>query len=279
MVLYFWVISSRRNRNFTIRYHKAYISALFSDTDMTKIYFFDIEGTLTGIGGRGHSPKLLPALQKLMGKATVGLFTGRDASYAKAFHRLFDLNGPIIAESGCALLPDFARDETSYLNFGGFNDDQKRYIREKVGAAGILDAMYEDTEKRFMVTLYPNSFPNHSIDEVLRGFDRVKEVFAGDEDIVVTHSSAAVDLYPKGINKGIAIQKYCAEHGIPLSEVCVVGDSLNDLSAFETVGEGGGLIVVVDDHADLKSKLEKYDNVVYTKKNASEGVVEFVDSI
>ena len=93
-----------------------------TEIHMTKIYFFDIEGTLTGIGGRGHSPKLLPALQKLMSMATVGLFTGRDASYAKAFHRLFDLNGPIIAENGCALLPDFATDETSYLNFGGFTE-------------------------------------------------------------------------------------------------------------------------------------------------------------
>lgn len=244
-----------------------------------KLIFLDIEGTLTEPNGRGHSPKLLPALKNLMQQnVSAGVLTGRDASYAKAINRLFDLNGPIIAENGCLLIPDFKYDERSSVNYGGFSANKIDSIREKLSQAGILKRMYEDETKRFMFTLYLNDFPNHNPSELAVRCDEIKKILSDDSDLEISYSSAGVDINPKGINKGSAVKKYCDEHGIHLSSVAFVGNSLNDLSAFETIGKAGGTIAVVGNSHELKEKLTGL-NPIYTKQKSSEGAVEFIQNI
>lgn len=241
-----------------------------------RLVFFDIEGTLTGINGRGHSPQLLPSLRRLMQYSAVGLLTGRESSYACAVNRLFDLNGPIIAENGCELIPDFKNNETVSINYGGLTADQKRDIVAALGTRGILDAMYVDQKKRYMVTLYMNEFPNHRLEQIIEQHRKVQAILAGKNELEVSYSSAAVDINPRGVNKGSALLSYCRERSIPLNQVGFVGDSLNDLTAFEVVGKGGGRIAIVGESPDLKRRLQQY-NPYDSQQLGSEGTVEFID--
>ncbi len=243
-----------------------------------QLVLFDIEGTLTGINGRGHSDRLLVSLQHLMNEATIGLLTGRESSYACAVHRLFDLNGPIIAENGCELIPDFKNNETVSINYGGLTSGQKRCVVTELETHGIFASMYADPKKQYMVTLYMNEFPNHKLKQIVEQHQRVQAIFALEKELEVSHSSAAVDINPKGINKGNALLRYCSEHGIPLNRVGFVGDSLNDLSAFEVVGNGGGEIAIVGDSTDLKQRLKQF-NPYCSQQLGSEGAVEFINHL
>ncbi len=242
----------------------------------TGLIFFDIEGTLTGINGRGHSPQLSPSLRRLMYNATVGLLTGRESSYACAVNRLFDLNGPIIAENGCELIPDFKNDETVLINYGGLTQEQKLWVVTELETHGIFASMYTDPKKQYMVTLYMKEFPNHRLEQIVEQHRKVQAILAGKNELEVSHSSAAVDINPRGVNKRSALLRYCREQGIPLNRVGFVGDSLNDLSAFEAVGNGRGKIAIVGDSTDLKRRLKQF-NPYCSQQIGSEGTVEFID--
>ena len=245
---------------------------------LPKIVFFDIEGTLTGPGGRGHSRRLGEQFDRLIDRdVIVGLLTGRDASYAKGVNRLFDLNGPIIAENGCALIPDLRHDETGEINFGGLDSDLKEQIRDTLSQSGILSGMYEDPQKMYMFTLYLNSFPNHDPKEIIRMHHLVEPLLAGIPGLEVSYSSAAVDINPTGVNKGSAVAKYCRENSYNLSSVAFVGDSANDRTAFEAIGEAGGKLALVGDSEELRELLQRFPDVYHSKQKASEGTVEFID--
>lgn len=245
---------------------------------LPKIVFFDIEGTLTGPGGRGHSRRLGEQFDRLMDRdVIVGLLTGRDASYAKGVNRLFDLNGPIIAENGCALIPDLKSDETGEINFGGIDSDLKEQIRDTLGQSGILSGMYEDPQKRYMFTLYLNSFPNHDPKEIISMYHQIDSLLTRILGLEVSYSSAAVDINPTGVNKGSAVDRYCREQGYDLSSIAFVGDSLNDRTAFEIIGEAEGQLALVGDSAELRKLLQGFSNVYHSKQQASEGTVEFID--
>ncbi|PIN79503.1 hypothetical protein COV16_03895 [Candidatus Woesearchaeota archaeon CG10_big_fil_rev_8_21_14_0_10_34_8] len=239
-----------------------------------KLVLFDIEGTLTlGPDGTGHDPELYSCLKKLTAKGIkVGLVSGREASYMKGIYRFFELNGPIIAENGCLLIPDLNRNETDVKNYGGFTEEKKRQIREKLNGYDF-SPLFEDTGKQSMFTLV-----NYDLNILVRKHKEIKELLADESNIEVTHSAGAVDITPKGVNKGTTITRYCREFNFPLSSVCYVGDSLNDMAAFEVVGEGGGFLGVVSDFPVLRKKLEDYP-VYYTKNSASNGAVEFIKYI
>lgn len=66
-----------------------------------RLWLFDVEGTLTGVGGRGFDyllPKRLAQLMKM--GSMVGLCTSQSVAYARVIHALFNLNGPVVGDGG-----------------------------------------------------------------------------------------------------------------------------------------------------------------------------------
>ena len=47
-----------------------------------------------------------------------------------------------------------------------------------------------------------------------------------------------LEVMPKGINKGIGVERICEDMGITMSEVVAFGDSFNDLPMIKSVGMG-----------------------------------------
>ena len=52
----------------------------------------------------------------------------------------------------------------------------------------------------------------------------------------ITHSTTAVDITPKGINKGTGLGFATRESGVELSEILYIGDSEGDFPAMEIAG-------------------------------------------
>jgi len=239
----------------------------------------DIDGTLTGINGRGHSPKLLDTLQRLISQGIkIGLVSGRETLTALAVHRIFDLNGPIISENGAELVLDSRHNETHRMKMGGLSLSQITTITQRLGASGLGESCFIDPEKKHLVTLYPNEFPRHRPEDLPILCERVIGVLQPlANEVEISYSSAAIDICARGVNKGAGIQKMCETMSVPLSAVAFVGDSVNDLPAFEVVSRGGGWVALVGDEPAVKACLQTCPRVYYARASVSEGAVEFLE--
>ena len=246
-----------------------------------RLLLCDLDGTLTGPTGRGHSVRLVPLLNDLMARGTkIGVVSGREMVTALAVHRLFDLNGPIIGENGAEAILDPQHDEANRVNLGGLAPPQLDHIREQLQAHGLLARMFIDREKRYMLTLYPNEFPKHRPEELPQLREAVADALRSfGNSIEITYSSAAVDVSAHGVDKGSGIQKTCELLNLPLAAVAFVGDSANDRSAFTVVGRGGGWLAYVGRDATLERELQEFSKVYYARESASEGTAEFMQFV
>ena len=239
----------------------------------------DVDGTLTNANGRGHSPRLMPLVRKIMQHGVkIGLVTGREALAACVVHRIFDLNGPIIGENGAELILAPQEDERSTMTLGGLSPAQIDNIKQRLVANGLLERLFIDHAKKFMLSLYPKEFPHHR-PEALPGLcQRVVEALRDlNAELEISYSSAAIDISTKHVNKGAGIRKLCEVINLKLSAVAFVGDSSNDRAAFDCVGRGGGWLAFVGHDPAIKRALQDYPRVYYTRASASEGAVEFLE--
>lgn len=208
----------------------------------------------------------------------IGLVSGRETLTALAVHRIFDLNGPIISENGAELVLDPRDNETQRMKMGGLSMAQIATITQRLGVSGLGERCFIDPEKKYVVTLYPNEFPQHRPEDLPRLCEHVIEIllpFAN--EVEISFSSAAIDICARGVNKGTGIQKMCEILSVPLSAMAFVGDSVNDLPAFEVVSRGGGWVALVRNEPAVKSCLQTCPRVYYARASASEGAVEFLE--
>lgn len=77
----------------------------------------------------------------------------------------------------------------------------------------------------------------------------------GDELDIYLSAPWFLEVMPKGINKGLGVEKVCRDMGISLSEVIAFGDNFNDIPMIEMAGMG-----VAMGNAELELK-EKADMV------------------
>lgn len=244
---------------------------------------FDIEGTLTSKNGRGHSENLFRIIKKVIQKdIVVGLVTGRESAMSKAIHRIFDLNGPIISENGSELIFNFKDNERNVI-YEGLKDDDKKTIINILKSKSILKDLYVDDQKKYMITLYLNNFPNHKIEELKMYYNRIQNIFKDYKNISITYSSAAIDINKTGIDKCYGINQFSKLKFIPLRNIVYIGDSYNDFSAFELIIKNGGLVCMVGDDSELINELNKIGNIgqnlIITNSKGPEGSVEFLKSI
>jgi len=238
----------------------------------------DVDGTLTNANGRGHSPRLMPLVQKIMQRGVkIGLVTGRETLAACVVHRIFDLTGPIIGENGAELILAPQEDERSTMTLGGLSPAQIDNIKQRLVANGLLERLFIDHAKKFMLSLYPKEFPHHRPEALPELCQRVVEALRDfNTALEISYSSAAIDISAKHINKGAGVRKLCEEMNLKLSAVAFVGDSSNDRTAFEYVGHGGGWLAFVGHDPAIKRALQNYPRIYFAQRYASEGTAEFL---
>ncbi len=242
-----------------------------------KLLLCDIDGTLTGTNGRGHSPRLLPLLRQLMSRGVaIGLVTGRETLSACAVHRIFDLNGPIVAENGAEIILDPAANEWDARRSGGLASSRLARLAEKIATSGLLEHLRIDGEKKHMLTLFPKSFPRHRADELPVWSQRVATALQEElADFEITYSSAAIDISARDTDKGRGIELVCELLQVAPRTAAFVGDSNNDQAAFDFIRRGGGWLACVGTDQAVKNSLQDYARVYFAQQHAAEGAADF----
>jgi len=236
---------------------------------------------LTYPNGRGFDVRLPGKLDVAMSEGdTLGLVSGREASYGKAIHRLFDLNGPIIHENGCGVIPDFKKDEASAIVYGSLDESVRGTVKSLLKNEGVIMVrgapMYVDAGKQHMISLATKD-PSFTTKDLEEHYARILTLFAHIPGLEINHSSTAVDFTPAGIHKGFAIERFCREQGIDMRNMVYIGDSTNDLPGMKAVLDNGGQVGVVSNSERIEQELRRYVNVYYSSAKASSGTIECLD--
>ena len=114
------------------------------------------------------------------------------------------------------------------LNYYNIDKDFIPEIFKSRRAVESLATLFDD--KSHKTELFDVFFKN--TEERTECWERLKAVFG---QISVTSSMTNnLEICPPGVNKGAALTELCGKIGIDMENVSVVGDSLNDISAFKT---------------------------------------------
>lgn len=207
-----------------------------------KIIYLDIEGCLRS-GGRLTVNNLegLAEIQRYQLKAfdspnlsPLTICSGRGIGYIEAM--LANIGFPpagfwSVAENG-AFVCDF-RENRFELNPMIENVSEiQRISREIIPALLEKIGGQKESGKEICISLNPSG--ETSIEEY---FQRVKKELSGfEKSVEITHSTAAVDITPRGVNKGTGLGFATSESGVELSKILYIGDSEGDFSAMEIAG-------------------------------------------
>ncbi len=163
-----------------------------------------------------------------------GLATGRSVPYVEAMTQVLGLTNPSNrgAPQGRSATPCIC--ETGAVLYWPWTDTHE--ILAALPPTDNLLAHLEQTPFRVelgkvaCLSLYPEG--GWSVARLLK---KVRS-FRGIANFEVSSSAAAVDITPKGINKGTAVEVICNRLGLSADQVLCIGDSGNDLSMRKTAG-------------------------------------------
>lgn len=227
-------------------------------TGKRRLWIFDIEGTLTGPRGRGMQAAVIVGIRQAMRSGClVGVNSGRELNFCRSVHQLFDLNGPVIAESGCGWWQPLMGELSRGVCLHRLSDEVREKIRVTIREAGLADRVWEDWRKEYVSTWYPYAFNQEQRTDVDTVYEAIAAALAKEtKKVVITRSSEAVDITLAGIDKGSGLREVCAELGVPLEAVGYVGDSWNDWPALSTVLVSGGRGVMMGTDKKLRQQVE-----------------------
>ncbi len=237
---------------------------------MIKAFFSDLDGTLldnVAVFGEGLSVKNIQALKDLSNSGVkVVLASGRNYEFAEVYINQeygfnFDLigsNGGIIKYNG-EIVEQHLADKSKLLEltntllnenivntFLVTSDYQHHFLNvEEEVYKYFLDSYKKGyigyvSNESYLDKLMNNDFPT-PLKMVIRteGYEsseklikRLNAQFKDDFDFYGS-TDVYIEVMPKGINKGKAVESLCKLYGINLDECAVIGDAQNDIYMFE----------------------------------------------
>lgn len=167
------------------------------------------------------------------------LVTGRSA-YAEAVVQAIGALGPYckipsVIENGALLWHhNEKRAEPTSASKGKLKQmkDARRFLDEDLATVYRKNFVFE-IGKEICISLDPFETDIESLYEIVREELRRAGFM---KDVEVTHSSSAVDITPKGVNKWSGFQQALKESGIEKENVLGVGDSVGDVSWLSHIG-------------------------------------------
>jgi len=109
-------------------------------------------------------------------------------------------------------------------------------ISSKVAAEIEHLGLNEEAGKEYCISLNP---PGNMTIEWL--YEHIAEQLKDYGDFIeITHSKSAVDITPKGVNKGSGVQFLSETTGVPLEDMVGIGDTKGDLPMLKLVGHPTG---------------------------------------
>lgn len=137
----------------------------------------------------------------------------------KTFIELYTNGAPYVETA------DFSQKSFEYYKI------DSEFIPEMYKSRRVCDSIKEMIfDLDFKTEMFDVFFRNQ--DERSECYERLKKEF--DEIEITTSMTNNLEIMLKGINKGSALQELCQIAGFDIKDVTVVGDSKNDLTAFNT---------------------------------------------
>lgn len=207
-----------------------------------KLIVSDIEGCLTVNKKQPIDTGVLTKIHAYCELARNGkvpplvVCTGRPQPYAEAILQILDAffpNFPSIVENGCFLydpVEDVLIPNPAILGKENDLENIKLFLKKKLIKNNLAKI---EPGKELCVSLNPISGMT------------VKELYATTlkmlspkmrKLVFVTHSSSAVDITPKGVNKASGLEFLSNRTGIAFSAMIGIGDTAGDLPMLEKVG-------------------------------------------
>jgi Cof subfamily protein (haloacid dehalogenase superfamily) len=260
---------------------------------MIKLLAIDIDGTLINFERPNISKKVKNTVMaaKRLGVYVV-LISGRNYYSMKRY--LEDLgieeygittNGGIVLDlkTGKAIIENEMKKDIAlgvykkleeknipYSLFAGLNV----YVAEKHRNQPTIELLAKEKDnvivvddmERFILENKMNKFMFMDEDHTLDALRDYFEEKYGDCVNVEYGFEKHMEIYPKCLNKGMALEALAEQLEIPMDEVMAIGDAENDISMLEIAGIGvamGNAIKNVKDHADYVTKSVDEDGVAY----------------
>jgi len=196
-----------------------------------KHFAIDIDGCITKGKGSFADTEDFSNLQHYITDNNLSVFlcTGRSAPYVEAMAQLLHVNQWCICENGAYLYQPMT-DEVEYNPL--ITDRTLQAITE---CKNLLNSpKYKaiskiELGKEICISLNPTK---GSIEEL---YSLLKNEI--DTDLLyINHSTTAVDITPKGVNKGTALEFLCKKDGYDLDNIVAIGDTLGDLPFMQLAG-------------------------------------------
>ncbi len=225
----------------------------------------DLDGTFLG-GSDAERAALYRWIDAMRADVTLIFVTGRDLPFIRDLVR----NGPVpqpdyvIGDVGTTVAGGSLIEPMAELEI----DIARRWADAGERARALLDGTpglrLQETPFRYRLSYYydPSLLPAGTADKVrAAGFDCIQS------------ADTYFDVLPRGISKGPTLLKLLDHLQLPHADVLVAGDTLNDLSLFETGLDG---VAVGNSEPALREKLAHMANVYLSPAPGAAGILDAV---
>ena len=207
---------------------------------MIRALFLDLDGTLINHSG-GISLRVRQAVARVSNRMMVSIATGREPAHVIYYARQLGLETPQIGDGGAIILDPVTGDPLWSASL--VPRDARAMITELDGAGTHFHATYPGGSARkvgelphWNITRFSAlGLPEPAADELAAhlaasGLVEANKSYLPDEDLW------AVDVTPRGVNKGTAGRRVAEMLGVSPGETAAVGDSYNDIPLMEFCG-------------------------------------------
>jgi phosphoglycolate phosphatase (TIGR01487 family) len=204
----------------------------------------DIDGTLTD-DQRSLDPRAMPVLRAW--PAPVVIATGKAMPYPVALCEFLGIETAVVAENGGVV----AVEQTDTLHVAGAPEAADAVAQALTAAGhppdwGNLDLVNRWRETELAV---PRTTPLAPL-----------EAIAEQHGLVVVDTGFAYHVKSPAVSKGAGLETAMTELSVALERVVAIGDSANDVSAFQTAGRG---IAVANADDDAKTAADLVTDASY----------------
>ncbi len=208
---------------------------------MKAIVFCDIDGCLSyGKNCAFDLPVLAQIRDRVprLAKMDIGftLCTGRPQPYAEAMSQMLGTDLPLVCEGGSLVyepIGDTYRPMADVDSMQGIAE-----LQSAIQNSDLLNGdLYFEVGNAFSMCLTGPAFAGCSHTEIRAEMDRLMALYS-DYPVSWSHSTNAIDVTAKGIDKGTGVRAICADYDIALAQTAGIGDSNGDVGMFNVVARG-----------------------------------------
>ncbi len=223
----------------------------------------DLDGTFLG-GSDAQRATLYRFLETQHDTSLLVFVTGRDLDFIRS---LFDEPGfprpdYIIGDVGTTVVRGDSFEPLSEVQdwvearWQNANDRVKAMLKDEPS----LRLQDVDPERRVSYYYEPASLRPETIDKITSaGFD------------CITSADVYLDVMPKGVAKGPTLLKFIEALGLHKDDVVTAGDTLNDLSLFQTDLQG---IAMGNSEEKLVAAIQELDNIYHSPEPGAAGILD-----